>query len=59
MPDTLVMKEKRKYRGKQKVKSIGYVVGGNELILKTSLKKFNTFECFIVPPNHLTSLTKY
>ena len=30
---------KRKYKGKQKVKSIGYVVGGNELILKTSLKK--------------------
>ena len=59
MPDTLVMKEKesiykkkkkkkrkkkeRKYRGKQKVKSIGHVIGGNELILKTSLKNIQHF----------------
>ena len=56
MPDTLVMKEKEsiykkkkrkkeegKYRGKQKVKSIGHVIGGNELILKTSLKNIQHF----------------
>ena len=56
MLDTLVMKEKesiyqkkkqkkkeRMYRGKQKVKSISHVIGGNELTLKTSLKNIQHF----------------
>ena len=38
--------KERMYRGKQKVKSIGHVIGGNELILKKSLKNIQHFWVF-------------